>query len=151
MILDRENWARTISGLIGFLVILPVLFLMFDNRKCISIVDAGVEPAELRVGDTAVLTWKVKEFHSCDGLVIRRLIDSAGAIHQFTTEETVFHKVETNGGTATFRKPLVIPPMVPGQAVYSPIVLRWRNSIQKLWPSVDPEVPLIKLLILPSK
>lgn len=133
----RLTLCHILAGLFGLLVTLPVMLLITDSRECIQLVSGKIDPRPVVIGERVTVEWRVKEFMSCDGVIFRRIRDSGGTIHEFAATPTVYHNSNLTQKEQTFRQSFIMPVALPGDAFYEPVVKRWRNPLQKFWPTIE--------------
>lgn len=144
--MTREKWCHIGAAIIGCCILAPLLIALMDNRSCLTIRGGAFNPNEVYPGDVVMMTFSAQEHISCGGYVIRQFIDSSKVVHETLRESTIYHEVIDTEARA-FSIYVTIPLLPPGPAVYAPIVYRWRNPVQALWPTRDLGVPRIAFLV----
>lgn len=143
----RTILCQVIAAAIGCVIVTPVIIMATDTRPCLTFSGARFTPESARPGDVVTMTYSAREHLSCGGTVTRRFVDSANVVHTTVQEATKYHEV-INKQEQTFSVQITIPLMPPGPATYVPIVYRWRNHVQAIWPLRDVSVPQVPIVIL---
>lgn len=148
--LARTIFCHFAAAVLGCFIITPVLIMATDNRPCISIDAATFDPPEAAPGEVMTMTYSAQEFRACGGYVVRRFVDSANVVHETLSEPTNYHNSYSTE-KREFSVKITVPLMPPGTALYTPVVYRWRNSVQELFPLRDPYIPQMRFTVLPTK
>lgn len=140
----REFFCHAAAIWLGLCI--TVFGVMLLDRSIVvelDVAQSSVSPDPAIAGQTIAITWSAKARRNCDGLVIPRIIDSAGRIYEFARIPTVYQDI-MRPGERSFTKSIVLPAgMTPGPARYESIVIRWCNSVQEyFWPMIDPPFPI---------
>jgi hypothetical protein len=143
MSMKRETLCNIITAAATLLLSIPIAIMLSYRVQPVTISGGYITPSTVHAGDTIRITWTATEHRACDGYIIQRVIDSLGYIHEMERTPTVYHETLDHGGR-TFQKLLTLPlHMAPGPAIYSPVVYRWCNPLQKwLWP-IPADIPKI--------
>ena len=141
MTIPRELVSHIFAALFGIFIIAPVLFLVFDSSPCVEITRARMEPNVVQSGGTVRIIWQASGKQRCEGYIIRRFIDSSNVIYE-TVRDSVVYREPRAGQTEITSVLITIPQMPPGPAIYAPVVYRWRNPIQQMWPTREVIQPI---------
>lgn len=145
--MTRLDWCHIGWGIVGLVVVAPILWMATDTRPCLTISDGAFDPPNMRALDTVTMTYTAREHMACGGYVVRRFIGSDKVARQTIQEPTNYHEI-LNHDERKFSVSFKIPLLPPGPSVYAPVVYRWRNPIQKFWPTLDTSVPQIAFTLL---
>lgn len=127
------------ASIISMVSVTYIGTLLLDRRSVLSIESVVISPNPVRPGETISITWSGVAHRSCDGEVIRQIVDSSGRVFDYARIDTAYHDIAHRGVPKTFTRYLQTPAdMAPGPAEYRTIVRRWCNSLQRIfWPMIE--------------
>jgi hypothetical protein len=123
-------------------IAMPAIMLL-DRRDPITIEAVSLTPTIARAGDTLTMRWRATVHRSgCDGIVVRRYISSVDHVVRETVGMAAVFRGQ-GGKVEDFEIQFHIPNNLgPGPYTYEPVIKRWCNPLQKLWPILTYQQPV---------
>ena len=134
--LKRQTALNLLPAIFAQFVCAPIMWLLFDRSPVVTLSDLRVTPNTVMSGGRLEIKWNIDQLRvNCEGTVTQEIIASNSQIYPFAPEPTVYHEA----GKHEYIKEMVLPAgMVPGRAIYRSNIVRWCNSLQRVfWPMQD--------------
>lgn len=121
-----------VAALFSIILVAPITLMLFD-RDLPVILAYTITTAATTSGQSITIKWNVKVNRVCEGVYMRRIVDSGGFITN--SKSTPLNLADKITGE-TF----VLPLMLPGSATYQVFTTYWCNPLQKyIWPIMNTE------------
>lgn len=136
-------WCHALAATFSAVFIAAPAIMLLDRRDPITIEAISLMPNIALAGDTLTMRWRATVHRSgCSGVVIRRYISSIDhVIRETVGMTTVFRGAAER--VEDFEIQFNVPNNLgPGPYTYEPVVSRWCNPIQRLWPIVTYQPPV---------
>lgn len=112
-------------------------FWMFDSRAVIEVEEARATKPRFEAGEPITTRWTVTQRRSCDGDVVRYLLDQRGTVWPLEVAAKPIFSKGTASLTFAFEMPAALP---PGRYEYRTIIT-WRCNPLTAKRQVLPAVP----------
>lgn len=148
--ISRRAICHIVAAVFGLVVVVPIMLMRLDNEEPIIIRRTVMIPPDVRPGQVVRVVWTADERRSCDGVVHRRFIDSAGVIFDIEAAPTIYRNgrwlQQQQWHNKSFSRDIVIPSGISaGPAAYTGVRRYWCNPLQRLfrgWLGFEIVVPI---------
>lgn len=125
--------------------LIPITYWALDNQRPYVFFgdESYIIPTAAQGNDQMIVSWKVRVFRQCDGIVRRELFDPRTQVILSIYDPQPAHKNNMPLGDGQFNKTFLLPKMIqPGRIGYRARLEYSCNPLQRIWPIsyVTPEL-----------
>jgi len=144
MLLDRRRALCHAGGAATTAVLCAVLYMLLDRAVPIDVIAGQIAPDPAPAGADVVIELKVIMHRECGGTIRRRIVDSAGVQFEYDDKKVSFPLAGPSEEPQVFLRPLRLPVAIHrGPAKYVPVFEWWCNPLQRIWPTVYVQRPVV--------